>query len=211
MDGWAGKTVLVTGGGSGLGQALVVALVREGAQVAYCGRRADRLQETYVSSEGSGIALPIVADVSEPKEVARFVEEALARFGRIDVLINNAAIFEAASFMETEISSWNEQFAVNVTAPFLLMQRVVPLMRNQGGGIIVNVTSGMAANGAGGYAAYGASKAALESLSRTVEDEEEEHGIRVELYNPGTIRSGMHATGEDPFKVVPELLRRLLA
>jgi 3-oxoacyl-[acyl-carrier protein] reductase len=211
MDGWAGKTVLVTGGGSGLGQALVVALVKEGAQVAYCGRRADRLQETYVSSEGSGIALPIVADVSEPKEVARFVEEALARFGRIDVLINNAAIFEAASFMETEISSWNEQFAVNVTAPFLLMQKVVPLMRNQGGGIIVNVTSGMAANGAGGYAAYGASKAALETLSRTVEDEEEEHGIRVELYNPGTIRSGMHATGEDPFKVVPELLRRLLA
>lgn len=209
MGEWVGKTVLVTGGGSGLGQALVLAFIREGANVAFCGRRADRLQETAASAEGAGKALPIVADVSVPEEAKRFADEALRAFGRVDALINNAAVFEAASLLETELSSWNEQFAVNVTGPLLLMQAVLPQMRRQGGGIIVNVTSSMAANGAGGYAAYGASKAALESLTRTAADEEEEHGIRVELYNPGTIRSGMHATGENPHKVVPELLRRL--
>ncbi|MCI3919572.1 SDR family oxidoreductase [Paenibacillus sp. TRM 82003] len=209
MSEWVGKTVLVTGGGSGLGQALVLALVKEGANVAFCGRRAERLQDTAASAEGPGNALPIAADVSVPADAKRFVAEAVEAFGRIDALINNAAVFEAASLLETELDAWNEQFAVNVTGPLMLMQAVLPGMRLQGGGIIVNVTSGMASNGAGGYAAYGASKAALESLTRTSADEEEEHGIRVLLYNPGTIRSGMHATGENPHQVVPELLRRL--
>ncbi|WP_199615596.1 SDR family NAD(P)-dependent oxidoreductase [Paenibacillus alkalitolerans] len=205
---YGGKTVLVTGGGSGLGRAIAISFLRDGAKVAICGRALEPLQETIAlaGADVAGNALAVEADVSSPQQVRRFVDESMNRFRRVDVMINNAAVFEAASLLQTDLDAWNEQLAVNATGPLLMMQSVIPIMRAQRGGTIVNVTSSMAANGSGGFAAYGASKAALESLSRTAADEESEHGIKVALFNPGAISTGMHATGEDPATVIPKLL-----
>jgi 3-oxoacyl-[acyl-carrier protein] reductase len=146
MGNLSGKTVLVTGGGSGLGRAVALALLREGANVAICGRGWDRPQKTIslAGEDASGRALAVQADVSRPEHVRKFVNESVNKFHRIDVLINNAAIFEAASLMETELDAWNRQFAVNAAGPLLMMQAVIPIMRAQRGGTIVNVTSGMA-------------------------------------------------------------------
>ncbi|ANE46169.1 short-chain dehydrogenase [Paenibacillus swuensis] len=203
-----GKIALVTGAGSGLGRATAIALAREGAQLVLCGRRLDPLKETLkLISEANGDGVAIAADVSSAEDVTHLTAEAVAEFGRIDILINNAAVFEPGGVTDTDLQNWNDQLAVNLTGPFLLMQAILPWMRKQNYGRIVNITSGLAYNGAGGFAAYSASKAGLESLTRTVADEESGNDILANLFNPGTVRSNMHATGQDPSAVAPEIVK----
>jgi 3-oxoacyl-[acyl-carrier protein] reductase len=203
-----GKTVLITGAGTGLGRAAAAAFAREGAQVVLCGRRLKLLEEVRQQIENAGgIALAVQADVSVETDVKRLTEAAVERFGRIDVLVNNAAVFEPGQVGETGLDAWNAQIGTNLTGAFLLIRECLPIMRKQHYGRIVNVTSSLAWNGSGGFAAYSASKAGLESLTRTTADEEEVHNILVNLFNPGTMRSGMHATGKDPAEALPELIR----
>ncbi|MOA21719.1 3-oxoacyl-[acyl-carrier-protein] reductase FabG [compost metagenome] len=121
--------------------------------------------------------------------------------------MNNAAVFEPGTVLELTSDEWQNQIAINLTGPFLLSKAVLPAMRQAKYGRIINITSGLARNGSGGFAAYSAAKAGLESLTRTLADEEHEHGILVNLYNPGTLRTGMHATGKDPAVVTPDLIR----
>ncbi|GAB2698655.1 hypothetical protein GCM10027018_17260 [Paenibacillus thermoaerophilus] len=191
-----------------MGRAAALAFAGEGAAVALCGRRLGKIEavRTEIESLG-GQAIAVRADVSEADDVARFVRETIARFGRIDVAVNNAAVFEPGLTAELTHEEWQRQIAVNLTGPFLVTREVLPHMRRQRYGRFVNITSGLAGNGAGGYAAYSAAKSGLESLTRTVADEEARYGILANAYNPGTIRSEMHATGRDPQASVPELLR----
>ncbi len=202
------RVVMITGAGSGLGRALALHCGVEGAQLVLCGRRQDKLDRVRKELETAGAsAFTVRADVSEEADVARLVDAAVSRFGRIDVLINNAAIYEAGLLQETSLQSWNDQFAVNVTGPFLLTKACLPHMRKQQYGRIVNITSSLSLNGAGGYAAYGASKAALESLTRTTADEEGERNILANLFDPGPIKTGMHATGKDPRQVTEAIVK----
>jgi 3-oxoacyl-[acyl-carrier protein] reductase len=204
-----GRTAVISGAGTGLGRAAAIAFAREGANVALLGRRVVKLEETaaLIGQPGTGKAIVIPTDVSEEAEVSKAIETAAAAFGKIDILINNAAIFEPGLVFELTNEEWTRQIAVNLTGPFLLTKAVLPIMRNSHYGRIINITSSLASNGAGGYAAYSAAKAGLESLTRTTADEENEHGILVNLFNPGTLRTEMHATGQDPATVTPELIR----
>ncbi|EXX87927.1 hypothetical protein BG53_02745 [Paenibacillus darwinianus] len=203
-----GKAALISGSGTGLGRATAVAFAREGAKVALIGRRAGKLEETAaVVRAAGGQALVLPADVSSEEQVKRAVAATLAMFGKIDVLINNAAVFEPNAAADTPLADWSRQLAVNLTGPLLLAQAVLPSMRAMHYGQIINITSSLASNGAGGYAAYAASKAGLESLTRTLADEEQNNGILVNAFNPGTVRSEMHATGKDPAQVAPHLVR----
>jgi 3-oxoacyl-[acyl-carrier protein] reductase len=204
-----GRTAIISGAGTGLGKAAAISFAQEGAHVVLLGRRQIKLDETaaIIEHEGNGKALALQTDIADPQQVNQAIERALDAFGNVDILVNNAASFEPGQVIELTYEEWSRQIATNLTGPFLLTQAVLPLMRKARYGRIVNITSGLAWNGAGGYAAYSASKAGLESLTRTTADEENDYGILANSYNPGTLRTEMHATGKDPFVAIPELLR----
>ena len=205
-----GRTAVISGAGTGLGRAVAAAFARDGASLVLVGRRKSKLEETaaLISAEGKGgQTLIIAADVSDEQQVDAAVKEALNVLGHIDILVNTAAVFEPGLVTELSLDEWTRQIAINLTGPFLLTRAVLPGMRDARYGRIVNITSGLASNGAGGYAAYSASKAGLESLTRTIADEEQEFGILANLYNPGTVRSEMHATGKNPELAAPGIVR----
>lgn len=208
MDTFKGKVVMVTGGGSGLGKETALAFAKEGADVIICGRRFAKLEavERLASTTSEGSILPIRADVSVESDVKMLIQAAYAKFGRIDLLINNAAVFEQYDVVHTSLDSWQYQFNNNVTSAFLMMRECLPIMRKQRSGTIINITSGLTKEGAAGFGAYCASKAALEALTYSVEDEEYKHGIAVHVLNPGFMKTELQASGEDPAVVAPYLV-----
>ncbi|MBD2867569.1 SDR family NAD(P)-dependent oxidoreductase [Paenibacillus arenilitoris] len=203
------RVAIISGAGTGLGRAASISFAAEGAEVVLLGRRKPKLEETaQIVKERTGKdALVLQTDVSDEQQVQEAVAAALGHFGGIDIMLNNAAVFEPGTVLELTKNEWQNQIAVNLTGPFLLTKAVLPAMRKAKYGRIINITSGLSWNGAGGYAAYSAAKAGLESLTRTLADEEHEHGILANLYNPGTLRTEMHATGKDPAIVTPDLVR----
>ncbi|HTG68977.1 MAG TPA: SDR family oxidoreductase [Candidatus Udaeobacter sp.] len=203
------RVAIISGAGTGLGRAASISFAAAGADVVLLGRRIAKLEETalVVKTKTGKDALVLQTDVSDEQQVQDTISAAIRRFGRIDIILNSAAAFEPGSVAELKSDEWQNQIAVNLTGPFLLSKAVIPAMRKAKYGRIINLTSGLSWNGAGGYAAYSAAKAGLESLTRTLADEEHEHGILVNLYNPGMLRTEMHATGKDPAIVTPDLIR----
>lgn len=208
MMGLFGKVALISGAGSGLGEAAAISLAKAGAKVVLCGRRkerVDRVGERIV--EEGGAALCCKTDVSDEQQVEQLVSRAIKHFGRIDILVNNAAVVILGQVMDTTAEDWDYQIKNNLRSVFLLTKACLPHMRAQKHGRIINITSSLSENGAGGYAAYGASKAAVEAFTRTAAEEENEYNILINLFNPGTIKTDMHATGQSPYTVLPELIR----
>lgn len=204
-----GRVAMVSGAGSGLGRAASLSFAKEGAEVVLLGRRLNKLEETFEAiKEATGReALVIPTDITDEQQIKQAVTLAVDKWGKIDILLNNAAVLESGHVIELTSENWHTQVATNLTGPFYLSRAVIPFMRKERYGRIINITSGLSWNGAGGYGAYSAAKAGLESLTRTLADEEHEYGILINLYNPGTLRTEMHATGKDPAVVTPDLLR----
>ncbi|MGG4143657.1 SDR family oxidoreductase [Paenibacillus algorifonticola] len=204
-----GRVAIVSGAGSGLGRAASLSFAKEGAEVVLLGRRLNKLQETFEAiKEATGReSLVIPTDVTDEQQIKQAVILAVGKWEKIDILLNNAAVLESGHVIELTSENWHTQVATNLTGPFYLSRAVIPYMRKERYGRIINITSGLSWNGAGGYGAYSAAKAGLESLTRTLADEEHEYGILINLYNPGTLRTEMHATGKDPAVVTPDLLR----
>lgn len=204
----SGKVALITGAGTGLGKATAIAMASEGAIVVLCGRRRNKLEEVQLLiQDKGGTATVLPADVSSEEEVTELIEQTLSIHGTIDIVVNNAAVFEQGSIVDTSLDVWNYHMTNNLTSAFLVTKAVLPSMRKHNYGRMINITSGLAMNGAGGFAAYSASKAALESLTRTVAEEESSYDILANLFNPGTVKSEMHATGKDPSTIAPEIVR----
>ncbi|MDQ8735905.1 SDR family oxidoreductase [Paenibacillus sp. LHD-38] len=203
------RVAIISGAGTGLGRAASISFAASGADVVLLGRRMEKLEETaaLVKAKSQKDALILQTDVSEEQQVLDAVSAVIAHLGRIDIILNNAAVFESGTVLELTSDEWQNQISTNLTGPFLLTKAVLPVMRKAKYGRIINITSGLSWNGAGGYAAYSAAKAGLESLTRTLAGEEHEHGILANLYNPGTLRTEMHATGKDPAIVTPDLIR----
>lgn len=196
-----GKVVLVTGAARGMGEAEARMCAREGAAV---------VLGDVLTTEGEGVAASIVAaggravfvplDVASPQEWERAVAVAVAHFGGLDGLVNNAAICPTDTLEQTTLQTWQRVLAVNQTGTFLGMQTALPALRAAGGGSIVNVSSVMAfCGGQGGVAAaYAATKGAIQAMSKGAAMEFGSDAIRVNSLHPGTIDTPMAAAAGGP-------------
>ena len=174
------RVFIVTGASSGIGLATAIALSDRGAKVALLARSTDALKELARRLPGS---LALTVDMTEFDRVREAVRAAHRHYGRVDGLVNNAGRSYAASIEEIEPALFDEIFHLNVLGPIVAMQAVIPLMRTQGGGSIVNVNSGTAFMAVPQYSVYSASKRALLGFSLTARAELEKDGIVVsEVY-----------------------------
>ncbi|MCW5770398.1 MAG: glucose 1-dehydrogenase [Rhodospirillaceae bacterium] len=189
LDDLKGRVAIVTGAGQGLGRAFAQAYCKAGASVVVAERNAERGEAVAAALQKAGHgALFVRTDVSDAASVAAMAQAAMARFRRIDILVNNAAIFSTIrmrSFDEIPLEEWNEVMNVNVTGCFLSARAVLPAMKSAGWGRIINISSGTVTMGRPQYLHYVTSKAALIGMSRSMAREVGKFGINVNTILPG--------------------------
>ncbi|OGO52863.1 MAG: hypothetical protein A2148_05670 [Chloroflexi bacterium RBG_16_68_14] len=187
------KVVIVTGAGSGIGYETALAFAREGARLVLADRRQDRLPELAGQIEALGSeALVMPTDVSQREQVERLVQAAVQRFGRVDVLVNNAGFALGATIEQTSEQDFRELWETNVLGVLYGMQAVLPVMRRQRSGHIISVSSAAGRIAFPGIGAYSASKAAVIALTEALRAEEAEAGtgVRVSAVLPIGTRTG---------------------
>jgi meso-butanediol dehydrogenase / (S,S)-butanediol dehydrogenase / diacetyl reductase len=185
-----GKVALITGGGTGIGAAVAEAFIREGACVCITGRRRDVL-ENFAQRFPQNQITVCTADVSRGEDIPRMVEEAADFGGKLNVVVNNAAMGVPKTVVGTETDVWQQVLNTNLTGPFLVMKHAIPHMIKAGGGSIINVASIGAVRGIPFAAAYCATKSGLLGLSRQVAVDYGPQKIRSNVVLPGAFRSEM--------------------
>ena len=200
----AGQVVLVTGGSRGIGRAVAVESARRGATVVVHYRADEDAAADTLASLGAGHHVALRADLADPADVRALVDDVVERRGRIDVLVNNAGIYEGHPVLGTTYeewqASWRRTLDTNLVGPANLIHAVVPHMVAAGGGRIVNVSSRGAFRGEPDHPAYGASKAGLNSLGQSMAKALAPHGIYVTTVAPGYVETDMAA----PYLAGPE-------
>jgi 3-oxoacyl-[acyl-carrier protein] reductase len=194
------KVVVVTGAARHIGQAFAVRAAREGANVVVADKADCSETAQMVAAEGARV-LALTVDVTDEQQTLAMARDTAAEFGHIDVLVNNAGLFDglvAKPFMEVDLDLWDKVFAVNVKGIFLCTRAVFPYMRDQGKGKIVNIGSGIWLHGVTGIPHYVASKAAVTGLSRTLARELGPYNINVNTLAPGGTESGAHRHAHQP-------------
>ena len=202
--------VIVTGGGSGVGQAAAVEFAERGSAVAVVGRDHEKLQGTVATIEGAGgTATAVVADVGDAEAPRRIIDAVVGAWGRIDVLVNNAAHIKQASIEQVTVEDFDRHIAVNVRGPFLLSQAALPYLRKAPAPSIVNVSSASAVMALPGEVCYATTKAAIEHLTKLMASELAPIGIRVNCIQPGGVDTRIHLVyaADDP----EDRIRRLTA
>lgn len=186
-----GQTAIITGGGKGLGKALALRLLQQGMNVAICGRTASYLQATEAefSTYFPNKIFSQVCNVKSVKQVTEFVEAAQAKFGDIDVLINNSGFGKETRVWETSEDDWDDVMETNVKGVYLMCKAVVPNMINNKRGYIINIASQAALNGYANAGVYCASKFALVGLGKALQEEVKPYNIHVHSLNPALIQS----------------------
>jgi NAD(P)-dependent dehydrogenase (short-subunit alcohol dehydrogenase family) len=191
------KVVLVTGGSRGIGRAVAVRFAEQGATVVVHYASNEEAATAAVRDLGTGRHMAVQADLSDPDAGRDVVDEVTAELGRVDVLVNNAAIYEAHPVATTNWAEWRDSWRrtidTNLIAVATLIHAVVPHMVRVGGGRIVNVSSRGAFRGEPDHAAYGASKAGLNSLSQSMAKALAPHAIYVTAVAPGFVETDMAA------------------
>lgn len=186
----SGKVAIVTGGGRGIGQAIAIGLAQAGAFVVIASRSADQLETVAAQiNKHGGKALAVPADLSDATQLESLCAKTIETFGRIDILVNNAARSFMRSLMELREDGWDKVFNVNVKGVWLLSRAVAKQMMTQKSGRIINITTVGAEKAELGMAAYGCSKAALKMLTRCMAREWAPFGIQVNAVGPGLTRT----------------------
>jgi NAD(P)-dependent dehydrogenase (short-subunit alcohol dehydrogenase family) len=199
----AAKVALITGGSRGIGKAIAAAYARQDARVFICAREEGDLARTVNDIRDAGGEISgLAGDIGKPEDARRIVEAAVERYGRTDVLVNNASLLgPRVTIVDYPITDWEEVVRVNLTGVFLLTQQVLQVMIPQRQGSIINVSSGVGRTGKARWGAYACSKAGLEGFTQVLADELKDSGIRVNSVNPAATRTAMRAEAypdEDP-------------
>lgn len=201
-----GRVAVVTGAGTGIGRATAILLAKRGADVAVCGRRADKIEEAAAHIRETGRrALAIPADVRKPEQAKALMEQVAAELGRIDILINNAGGAHGhVPLARMDLAKWNRDVELNLSAAMYCSQAALPYLKARKG-CIVNISSLAGVNGTAGVGAYSAAKAGLQMFTRVASSEWGAYGIRVnciacgmiatEAAREGWARSGFDAAG----------------
>lgn len=195
----AGKVAIVTGASSGIGEATAIALAAEGATVAIAARRSDRLAALAKRlTESGGQVLSITADVSDEAQVSVMVQKTQAEFGRVDILVNNAGVMLLGMIDGANTEDWRRMINLNVLGLMYATHAVLPLMKAQGDGHIVNISSvaGRVANAGSGV--YNASKWAVGAFSEALRKEVYQNNIRVTIIEPGLVATELPQHVTDP-------------
>jgi NAD(P)-dependent dehydrogenase (short-subunit alcohol dehydrogenase family) len=206
-----GKVALVTGGGRGIGKFIATGLAESGANLILTSRKIKNLEETadFLTREYGGQALAIACDISKEEEVDKMIKAAMEKFSRIDVLVNNAGATWGAPTLEFPLAKWDQLFNVNVRSVWILTQKIANLMKNQGGGKIINISSIMAFRGSEEVihpaVPYNSTKAAINLLTQNLAVKLAPYNIRVNAIAPGYFRTDMMSYIEKPeFKTAYE-------
>ncbi len=204
-----GRTAIVTGGAYSIGRAFAEALAAEGADLAVVDVRDGKGTAAEISANFGVKTISVACDVSAEDQVRDAVAKIDEDFGRVDILINNAALFATVPnqpLVDWDVGLWDQVMAVNVRGPFLMCKHVVPLMRRHGWGRIVNVGSGTAYKGLPNMSAYITSKAAILGLTRSLARELGDAGICVNTLAPGLIESQSVRDNPDTLVNSPQVI-----
>jgi len=194
---------IVTGGSKGIGLAIAKALAGRGMQVVITARSGEELQRAVRELGGDGRALAVRADVRNPADAARLVRETVARFGGLDVLVNNAGVGKFANVEDMTIDEWQQVVDTNLSGVFYCCRAAIPELKKRGGGYIVNISSLAGKNALIGAAAYCASKAGLNAFSEALMQEVRHDNIRVSYVMPGSVSTDFGFGGEADWKLAP--------
>jgi NAD(P)-dependent dehydrogenase (short-subunit alcohol dehydrogenase family) len=188
----AGKSAVITGGGTGIGQAIALSFAREGAQVAVAGRRKEKLHETLSLLQQAGCsALALECDVTKAADTERVMKAAEDAFGKMNVLVNNAGALSVSTVESIAEDDWDRVMATNVKGPFLMSRAALPAMRRAGGGSIINVGSVLGIVAIRDRAAYCASKGGVSMLTKAMALDHAHDHIRVNCLCPSIVESDM--------------------
>jgi len=186
-----GKTAIITGAGSGIGEACAIAFAREGARVTLVGRRRELLKQTAAQIQRD--VLVCEGDVSKIGDIRRVISQTLERFGGVQVLVNSAAVLHAGTAETQSEEEWDETFNINVRGLWLISREVIQLMRKAGEGSIINLSSALGIIGGRSRAAYAASKGAVTLLTKSMAMDLAHEQIRVNCICPGIVETELVA------------------
>ena len=194
-----GKVVIVTGASAGIGEATAIALAQERATVAIAARRAERLNAVAERIEASGgKALPIVADITDETQANNLVQKTKAEFGRVDILVNNAGVAFLGEIDGGNTSEWRRMIDINVLGLLYTTHAVLPILKEQGVGHIVNISSVAGRTVRAGVGVYNLTKWGVNAFSEALRQEVYKHNIRVTIIEPGLVDTEINNHITDP-------------
>lgn len=203
-----GKVAVITGGGSGIGKGIARAFAQEGCCLVLAGRNADRLRRAAEELAPCGAEILTVAgDCTDEAQVKRLFQEALARFGRVDILVNSAGAFDNGPIDKISLAAWQRVMDTNVTAAFLCTREVFPIMKANGGGRILNIGSISAQRSREHMAPYTTSKFAIWGLTQASALDGRDFGIAVSCLHPGNTLVERRAGETEPMMSTEDIGR----